>query len=748
VTTREPATRTRRRGFLTLLLVVAPILVYAHGLSAPFVLDDDETIVRNPSIRQLWALPGALSAPDQLATAGRPLVNLTFAVNYALGGTSPWGYRATNLAIHLLAGLVVFGIARRTLRKRMDADRSDWLAFFIALLWLLHPLPSEVIGYVTQRTESLAALFLLFTIFAAIRGFEDPARRAWWSGAAVISCALAMASKESTIVTPVLVLLYDAVFESGSVRRALTSRAPFYTALAGTWLLLLGLILPGPRSKTAGFSAGVTPITYLLNQPPLILRYLRLAVWPRALVVDYGPATLVPFRQIAPAAVVVGLLGFGVFLAWRRYPDLAFLGAWFFITLAPSSSIVPIASEVGAERRMYLPLMAIVTLVAIALRTLRPYREVLAALAVLCAVATWQRVDEYGDRLTLLQTVLERHPDGRAHFNVGAELAARGNHEGAIGEYRQAMSESPEAELALGFELHARGQDAQAVEHLRAYVRRKPDGPEIAAGYQALGGALASLHRTDEAIDAFRHVLQIDPRNRNACRLIGDALLATSKLTDAIDQYEGCIKQGLDLAVTRYNLGTALAMAGRVGDAVEEFRAAVAIDPRNASARNNLAATLQSVGKVDEAAVEYRETLAVDPGNVDAHNNYGRLLMNAGDAKDAAEQFQQALAHRPDWPVALEGLAWVRATAAQPETRRPLEALQLAERAAQLTKRRDALVLDSLAAAYAANGEFERARDVAREALALNPPAALSDGLKQRASLYAKHQTATMRARA
>ena len=125
-----------------------------------------------------------------------------------------------------------------------------------------------------------------------------------------------------------------------------------------TWLVLAGLISSDPRGQSAGFSNDVSPWTYLLNQTIMITRYLYLTIWPRPLVAWYGWALPLTIADVIPYALFVMFLLMLTAAALLRQPRVGFLGAWFFITLAPTSTIVPIATEMGAERRMYLPLIA------------------------------------------------------------------------------------------------------------------------------------------------------------------------------------------------------------------------------------------------------------------------------------------------------------------------------------------------------------------------------------------------------
>ncbi len=147
------------------MIIAAGLIVYGNSLWGVFIFDDQNSILGNPQIRRLWPLWNAFSAPANTPVAGRPVVALSLAINYALGGLDVRGYHAWNVGVHILCALVLFGIVRRTLGRSPLRERfggaSDGIAAACALIWLVHPLQTEVVNYVTQRTESTMALFYL-----------------------------------------------------------------------------------------------------------------------------------------------------------------------------------------------------------------------------------------------------------------------------------------------------------------------------------------------------------------------------------------------------------------------------------------------------------------------------------------------------------------------------------------------------------------------------------------------------------
>ena len=175
-----------------------------------------------------------------------------------------------------------------------------------------------------------------------------------------------MGSKEAMVTAPLLVLLYDRTFVSRSWGAALRRHGGLYAGLAATWLILAWSVASGARSATVGLHLPIGPRTYLATQAGVILWYLRLCVWPSPLVISYDDWPIAQRRlQFLPQCLLLlALLAGTLWAVWRR-SALGFLGAWFFLILAPTSSVIPIVTEIAAERRMYLPLAAIVVLVVV-----------------------------------------------------------------------------------------------------------------------------------------------------------------------------------------------------------------------------------------------------------------------------------------------------------------------------------------------------------------------------------------------
>lgn len=620
---RFASTPERRILGLAALLVAAGVIVYGNSLWGAFVFDDQNSILGNPQIRRLWPLWNAFSAPANTPVAGRPVVALSLAINYALGGLDVRGYHAWNIGVHILCALVLFGIIRRTLGRTPLRERlgsaSGGIAAACALIWLVHPLQTEVVNYVTQRTESTMALFYLFTLYAAIRAL-DAGRPAWWHGVSVLSCALGMASKEVMVTAPLMVLLYDAVFRSGPFRPIFERRWPLYLGLAATWTILLALTWSGPRARTVGFSAGASAWEYALNQSLMVTRYLRLALWPNALVLDYGAPQPASVLQVWPYLVVVALIAVATVVALIYRPAIGFLGAWFCLILAPTSSVIPIVTEVGAERRMYLPLAAVVVLIVssgwiwLGRRSRALPALLLVGVAGSLVLVSARRNTDYRDNEVLWRTVVDRRPHWRAHSNLGEALQRAGRRSEAIQQHREALRlnpEAPEAKYNLALDLERSGELDESISHYTEFLRLRPDD---APAHNQLGIALAKRGRMEDAVAEYREALRLDP----------------------------------EFAEAQRNLGTSLLQQEKAGEAAGHFERFLAAHPDDADVHNSLGVTLAMQNKLDEAALQYARAAQIDPDHVDARMNLGRALILMGRTAEAAEHFREAVRLKPE----------------------------------------------------------------------------------------------------
>lgn len=580
-----------------IVLALAAGLAWANSFGGPFMLDDLPAIAENPTIQHLSSLREVLSPPGNGQTVtGRPLLNLTLALNYAFDGLNVRGYHAANLAIHLLAGLTLFGILRRTLvRPVVPAqwrENAHTIAFASALLWLVHPLTTESVTYLIQRAESLAGLLYLVTLYAFIRGLDSAASWRWWAGS-ILACLAGMATKEVVVTAPVIVLLYDRTFGAGEFRAALRARAGYYAGLAATWLLMVWLARgSGNRGHTAGFGLGISSWSYALKQCEGILHYLRLAFWPQPLVLDYGFDVVTSWRDVVPQGLgLLALLAVTV-VALVRWPVAGFLGAWFFALLAPSSSFIPVATQTVAEHRMYLPLAAVVTGAVCAGWWLMGRREswIFFAAAAASVIVTANRNRDYRSPLTIwADTIAKRPGNARAHQEYAVAMYRGGNAAASIPEYERALALQPD------------------------YARARHN----------YASALALVGRYDEAVKQYQLAIRQMPELPEPYFVLADLLCKFGKWADAQPYYEAALKLRPDLTGLHGPLANCLAATGRMAEAIPHYEIAVKFAPENADLRNNFGVALLRSDRPAEAAAQFSEALRLKPDFRTAAENLG-----------------------------------------------------------------------------------------------------------------------------
>ncbi len=463
---------------------------------------------------------------------------------------------------------------------------------------------------------------------------------------------------------------------------------------------MLAVLLRGLGGRGVGFGSGFEWWHYPLTACRAILTYLSLAVWPHPLVFDYGVDLGGPgIPEFVCAGLVLGLAGLTV-VGWWRSPPLGFLAAWFFITLAPTSSIVPIPLQPIAENRVYLPLAGVVALLVwfIHLAARKISRLLWLALAVALGALTLARNTDYRSDIALWSDTVAKKPlSSRAHQNLGAAfnsrrdpalLADAGRH---FSEALRLKPDYAEAMAAVGGILARQGRLEEGIEHCRNAIRLDP---RTAEAYNNLGGALWEKRDLAGAIEAYDAAAQLRPGFTEAYVNLANVLLQAGRMAEAIQAGEAALRRSPHLVDARFSLGCALTGVGRQEEAARAFQEVLRIQPNHPDARYNLATTLHQLGRVPEAIPHYEKVLQgnprhapalsnlasallfsgrlaeaaaraeaaiqVKPDFADAHSNLGLALRRSGKLAEAAASFEAALRHNPDLALARTQLDEIR----------------------------------------------------------------------------------------
>ncbi len=552
----KPAPAVRRERWPAVaaaaITLVALLWAYQPAIGGPFLFDDTYLP---------FALPGFEDKPLSDWVRGvRPLLMLTFWLNFRFSGQEPYWYHVVNVMLHLAGGAFVFFIARRLLEWAGETARRDLLAGFAAGLFLLHPLQTEAVAYVASRSENLSVM-LIYGAFTVFLG-RSRAGVSWLSSLAVVGLfAAAVLSKEHAVVLPALLLLTDCFWNHGSplerIRKNWRLYAPLTLAgalgMAFVWRIL-------GAADTAGFALkGLPWHHYLFTECRAVWVYARMFVLPYGQNVDPEfPISHSPLEHgsaLGMAALVV--LAAGAFRFRRRYPLACYGALVFLLLLAPTSSLVPIQDPL-AERRVYLASLGLILVALEFLRRWQAGKEMQAAAlaAVLLAAGglTWARNHVWSSPFTLWEDAVAKSP---RKFRPRFQLA---------------------------FAHYQVGQCGPAVEHYaKAAQLEKPDYRLLvdwALAYDCLGRPADALARLREAAAL--------KRTAHVWALIGMVYGKQGQASAALDSLRIAEKLDPAFAMTYVYRGNVYFTTGDFQGAAAEFRRALKIAPNNESALDGL----------------------------------------------------------------------------------------------------------------------------------------------------------------
>lgn len=579
-------------------IVFAIILIYSNILTAPFVLDDVGNIIENQAIRSLQNFIDTSSFDTiEINEDLRPLLTsryvgyVSFAANYAVHKLDVRGYHVVNILIHIFNSLLVYTMLHYTFRTprfqncnalECSADSKNHVALFTALLFAVHPIQTQAVTYIVQRFASLAALFYLLSLVFYIRFRLDESTKSYRRYVnyvfSVTSVILAMKTKEFALMLPVMVVLYEFIFFSGDIKKRIMHLIPYVLTIS---IIPLGLINVS-AAKLSGASGQITWDAYLITQFRVVITYVRLLIFPVNQNVDYDYPRYQSFLALEVLLsffCLLLILAVGIWL-YRISCDqerknncwycLAACGVfWFFITIAPESSVIPI-KDVIFEHRMYLPSIGFFLSATILIERMFLYLNIRFSLAlarnalllpmvVLVAVfsaTTYVRNNVWKDSVRLWEDTTNKSPGNlRAKYNLGCAYTEKGRYNDAILVYREIMRINPT---------------------FSSYV------------YDNLGAAYMALGQVEEANSVYAYAANLATYYGNIRFNRGNEYMAQGRADLAISEYKIAIGLKPDNAEYHLSLGDAYAGDNNLVEARKEFRAALSLKPDLTAAQQQL----------------------------------------------------------------------------------------------------------------------------------------------------------------
>ncbi len=522
--------------WIVALLLAAAFLAYLPALNGPFLFDDLslEALLQSPPPWEVLA-----------ARIARSVSNLSLLAEAGLAGLNPKSFHFTNIALHLLNGLLVWRILETLLARRGPLSQSGRLSAAAgAGIFLLHPLQTEAVAYISSRSEVLSAFFAYSAFLLFLRSAETTLPR---SLAITVLLALGALSKEPAVALAGVFLLFDLLLQDPPSLRPLLRRWKLYVPLlaaASAAGIKLYLILS--REGTAGATGKNKPLDYLLTQFEVIWQYFRLLLWPAGQNLDHAwPVAKAP----GDAGVWLGAAALACLLAvlWRfrkRYPVALFGMLFLLVLLAPTSSIVPI-DDAMAERRLYLGSPGVAMIAAEFLRRLRPSAILSGAAAVLIVLAglTWKRAELYTAAIPMWEDSVSSNPNNsRAWFHLGFAYYEQGRCADATQAYEKAAATAaaPDYQLLVNWAttLECSGRMDEAI----ARIREADKLEHRAEGLAILGRIYAKQGRLGDALNVLNEALQLDPSEENALVFRGNVYLLRNQPAEALADYEQALR--------------------------------------------------------------------------------------------------------------------------------------------------------------------------------------------------------------
>ncbi len=569
-------------GLIGIVLLCA--LIYSNIIHAPFVFDDHSFIKENDSVQFISKVLNNISH-------NRYLPLLSFAVNYAIGGLSPFGYHLVNNLIHVINAMLVYYFIVLTFRTPLMAGlkgSAQFIAFSSAFIFVAHPIQTQAVTYIVQRATSMAALFYLLSVVMYIKwrlgqttaaevkpGKRFPTMIFYFFS--LVSAVFAMKSKEIAFTLPMIIILYEFFFFSKSASPS--SRTQLAKRLIYLIPILLTVLIIPINMLNVQSSAGETitqdidlvsketpnigRIDYLLTEFRVIITYLRLLVFPIGQSLDYRYPLYNSFfnpQVFFSFLCLLGIFCIGIYLFYRSHPPVngsrffdlrlpAFGIFWFFITLSVESSIIPIR-DVIVEHRLYLPsigfFVALVTLLTRFISKINIRIAVIVIIVGLLSIAAYNRNTIWKDPQLLWEDVIAKAPNNaRAYNNLGVELKNKGKFDKAIEQLEKSLKADKNytsVYFNLGDVQYRLGNYEDAVVYLKKALTLKLNPQLHLDVLNKLGRTYSAMGQTTNAIETFKEAIRLFPGSMPPYNNLGVQYVKIGKFDLAIETLENALK--------------------------------------------------------------------------------------------------------------------------------------------------------------------------------------------------------------
>jgi protein O-mannosyl-transferase len=761
-----------------ILLVGSTLAVFWPALSSEFVTYDDPPYVsENEHVTSGINRENLKWAFGNNGHGGNwhPLTSLSHMLDVQLFGLNPGRHHLVNLLFHTANSLLLF-----LLLKRMTG--ALWRSAFVAALFALHPLHVESVAWISERKDVLSGFFFMLTLLAYTKYAQGakiqrpkepiqsqksrkkpelrdpksaatlPLKNRIWTGTyvlALVCFALGLMSKPMLVTLPFVLLLLDfwplqrlqlSTFNLQPATRATLTRlvfekAPFFLLSVASSVITF---LVQKSSGAVGSLEGVPLGARIENALTTYVAYLVQAFWPTRLAVFYPFPTSVPSGEIAVAVGIILLGSVAAVALTRKHPYLPVGWFWYLGMLVPVIGLVQVGVQARADRYTYLPLIGIFIAACWGAATLwqkfsnAPSRKLIRAalgsaaalVLVLLAVATHKQVLVWHDSRSLYQHAADVTEENYVAWGgLGIVDLRRGDPASAMTnlarafEYARTRGAGESIKYYIGAALQMQGKGVEALPYLQDAVVANDIRPERNC---RLGVTLIEAGRLEEAEAAIKQALEARPRNPEFQLAMAGLLHAKGQKEKAEEMFLHVLADHPDNISAHRLYADFLSAQGKITEAEKHYAAAVTKSTHpDVKLLRSYASALAHDGKLPEAAAQLKEALKVDPFHAQANFELAEDLSQLGQTGDAVVHYELAIKSEPKLVAALNNVAWILATDANEKIRNGSRAVELAERACQLTEWKEPFLIGTLAAGYAEAGRFTNAVAIAEKACAV-----------------------------
>lgn len=697
--------------FSILSVVLTGFLVYSNSFYNAFHFDDVFFILTKPQIRDLSDLNAIWNAHSHPA---RFIGFLSFAINYHIHQYQVFGYHLVNWFIHIGNALLVWWMVKllfQTPRLERNALRvyTEWAAVMCALLFVVHPVQTQAVTYITQRFASLATLFYLLSICTYLKGrLSRGAVSIVCFVTAIISALLGMFTKQIVFTLPLMIILVELVF----VRRqrinwtAIGIVALFLLVVPGIFSYNTGHILNIKHMSESHDGDALTSGVYFLTQMRVLMTYLRLLFVPLGQNLDYDYPALTEFSDpqvFVPFGLLTALFVSGMVML-RKHPLIGFGILWFFIAISVESTFITIKNVIF-EHRLYLPMAGFSIVLVFGLlkgfRRLKPVVAIISCLVILFSILTYKRNLVWRDGISLWTDVVAKSPNkSRPHISLGIAYIQNQQYDLAMNHLQRALELNPTAYKAynnIGL-IYAKQRDyRQAIEFYNQAVQLTPNS---AITLNNRGDAYRSIGEGQLAYEDFNRAVELDPYYAQAYINRGVYYGRRNENQKALSDFNRAIQINPTLPESYNNRGIVYQTQQLLNEALADFNRAIEMKPDYAEALYNRGNVYKTQGDYDRAFLDYELALSLKSDYSEVYNNRGIIYGTQGKNERALKDFNLAIGHNPNYSSAYFNRSLVHIKAGQYQ-----QALDDTLKAKELGKSVNALYIQQIKSLIQSNRE-------------------------------------------